>query len=83
MNGNRSFLKIGPDNGFDLLALTKEGYEILDCHFSFQQGVDNKGKATTRVHSGTIHLSLSQTPRHDLIEWGLEARKYRDGSLSC
>jgi len=81
MTGNKSFLKIGPESAFDLLSLTKEGYEILDCHFSFQQGVDNKGKATTRVHSGMIHLSLSQLPRKDLIEWGLEARKYHEGVI--
>lgn len=55
--------------------------EILNCSFAFQQGVDQKGKATTRVHAGTINITLSQLPPQDIIEWGLKSRSYKDGAI--
>lgn len=81
MYGNKSFLMLGADSPADLLSLIKGGYEILDCEFAFQQGIDRLGKATTRVHAGTIHLTISQLPNKPLIEWALDSRKYLDGSI--
>ncbi|GHV52092.1 hypothetical protein FACS1894181_14880 [Bacteroidia bacterium] len=52
----------------DIKSLTNGGYEILDCNFEFQQGIDDKGKATTRVYGGTINLTISQLPSKDIIE---------------
>ena len=65
----------------DILSLVKGGYEILECNFAFEQGVDERGKATTRVHAGTIQLTLSQLPPQPVIEWALESRKYNDGMI--
>jgi len=80
MFGHRSFLVIGGGSA-DLLSLIKGGYEILDCHFSFEQGIDNSGKAATGVHGGTIYVTLSQLPPEPIIEWALQSRKYNDGMI--
>ncbi len=80
MFSHRSFLMLG-DGAADILSLIKGGYEILDCHFSFEQGIDERGKATTRVHGGTIQVTLSQLPPQQIIEWGLQSRKYHDGVI--
>ena len=80
MFGHRSFLVIG-GGAADILSLIGGGYEILDCNFDFRQGVDRKGKATTRVYSGTIYVKLSQLPKNDLIEWALNSRKYSNGFI--
>ena len=80
MFGHRSFLVIG-GGAADILSLAKGGYEILDCNFSFEQGVDDRGKATTRVHGGTIYVSISQLPPQPVIEWALDSRKYNSGMI--
>ena len=43
MFGHRSFLVIG-GGAADILSLVKGGYEILDCNFAFEQGVDARRK---------------------------------------
>jgi hypothetical protein len=80
MFGYRSFLVIG-GGAADIVSLIKGGYEILDCHFAFEQGIDQRGKATTRVHGGTIQVTLSQLPPQPVIEWALQSRKYNDGMI--
>jgi len=80
MFGHRSFLVIG-GGAADIMSLIKGGHEILDCNFAFEQGVDERGKATTRVHAGTIQVTLSQLPPQQVIEWALQSRKYNDGII--
>ena len=80
MFGNRSFLVIG-GGAADIMSLVKGGYEILDCNFAFEQGADERGKATTRVYSGAFHITLSRLPDNTLIEWALNSRKYCDGFI--
>lgn len=78
MFGHKSFLVLGGSAG-DILSLVKGGYEILDCNFSFQQGVDQKGKATTRVVGGILNVTLSQLPPQPIIDWALDPRKVKEG----
>jgi hypothetical protein len=80
MFGHRSFLVIG-GGAADIVSLIKGGYEVLDCHFAFAQGIDERGKATTRVYGGTIYVTLSQLPPKPVIEWALQSRKYNDGVI--
>ena len=80
MYGNRSFLIIG-GGGADIISLIKGGHEIYSCNFSFQQGVDPRGKATTKVYGGRIDLVLDKLPSTEIIEWGMKSRKYKDGII--
>jgi hypothetical protein len=80
MFGNRSFLVLGGETA-DLMSLIKGGYEMANCQFSFQQGIDDKGKATTKVFGGAIHLTLPQFPPSDIIEWALQSRSHKDGMI--
>ncbi|MDR2148873.1 MAG: type VI secretion system needle protein Hcp [Tannerella sp.] len=81
MFSHRSFLILGGSSPADIVSLVQGGYEIDNCNFSLNQGVDAKGRATTRVHGGLMNLTLSQLPRQDMIEWALQPRKYRDGVI--
>lgn len=80
MFSHRSFLVLG-GGAADIVSLIKGGHEILNCNFSFQQGVDDRGKATTRVHGGTIDVTVSQLPSPDILEWGMKSRSYKDGVI--
>ncbi|MDR2915096.1 MAG: type VI secretion system needle protein Hcp [Tannerella sp.] len=81
MFGHRSFLMLGGDGAADILSLIKGGYEVADCEYSFNQGVNEKGKATTKVHGGTMTVTLSQLPPLPVIEWGMKSRNYQDGVI--
>lgn len=80
MFGNKSFLMLG-EGSADIKSLLQKGHEILDCNFSFLQGTDPSGKATTKVHGGTITMTLSRLPSLEVIEWALQSRKYMDGCI--
>ena len=81
MFGHRSFLVLGADGASDLVSLLKSGYEVKDCEYSFQQGVDAKGRVSTRVLGGVLHISLAQLPPQPIIDWALQPKKYQDGMI--
>ena len=62
MFSHHSFLILGEGSPADILTLVKGGLEVSDFSFSFRQGVDDRGKATTRVYAGTLSITLSQLP---------------------
>ncbi|MEN9919314.1 MAG: hypothetical protein RL662_1750 [Bacteroidota bacterium] len=77
---HRSFLVLG-GGAADIVSLAKGGHELLHCSYSFQQGVDDRGKATTRVYGGNIQATLSQLPPKEITAWALDSRKYQDGMI--
>lgn len=81
MFGNRSFLMLGSSSAADIISLIKGGCEVQEFRFSFDQGIDSKGKATTRVYSGILNVTLSQLPPKNIIEWALRPRKFSDGVI--
>lgn len=81
MFSHHSFLILGADSPADILSLLKGGLEVSDFSFSFQQGVDDRGKVTTRVYAGTISLTLSQLPNQTITEWSLNSRKKLSGMV--
>ncbi|MDR1222182.1 MAG: type VI secretion system needle protein Hcp [Tannerella sp.] len=81
MFGHRSFLILGGESPADIKSLTEGGYEISDCRFPIEQGVDYTGKVTTRVYFGRINIILSQLPPKEIIEWGINSRRYHDGAI--
>jgi hypothetical protein len=80
MFGHRSFLVLGGDAA-DIVSLLSGGLEILHCNYSFQQGVDDRGKATSRVYGGNISVTLSQLPPKEITAWALNSRSYKNGAI--
>jgi len=72
---------LGSNGTADIVSLIKGGFEIPDCNFSFQQGVDQKGKATTRVYGGAMQITLPQLPPPSIVQWALKPKKYEDGVI--
>ena len=81
MFGHRSFLMLGGDSSADIRSLENEGYEILKCSFSLEQGTQMNAKVSTRVYVIAIEVTLSQFPKKELLEWGINARNYKDGMI--
>ncbi len=81
MYGHRSFLMLGSANAANIMTLLKGGNEISHCEFTLQQGIDSKGKATTRVYGGLIRLTLAQLPSEEVLRWAIKPKKYIDGAV--
>jgi hypothetical protein len=77
MFSHKTYLKLGDFTGTDFMSLVKSGYELANFEFSFQQGVDDTGKASTEVYGGTLSLSLPMLPPNVVIEWALDSHKYK------
>jgi len=77
----KSFLTIGSMGGVNLDSLLKSGYELSDCEFSFKQGIDDKGEASTEVYAGTIIMNLPMLPPDSIIKWAMESRTRYDGMI--
>lgn len=62
MFSHKAYLKLVAFDGADFQSLTKNGYELADCVFSFQQGVDKKGQPFTKVSGGVFSLVAPLCP---------------------
>lgn len=81
MFSHKSYLKIGDFYGLDFLSLNQGGYELTDCEYSFEQGIDNSGKASTEVFGGTIAVTLATLPTQEIIDWAMKSTKYNSGAI--
>ncbi|GAD06354.1 hypothetical protein PORCRE_2087 [Porphyromonas crevioricanis JCM 15906] len=81
MFGHRSFLRIGSLNDASIKGLLMEGMELEKFSYSFDQAVDVHGKVQGKVRSGTLQLVFANLPPNEIIDWMLNPRKYKDGTI--
>ncbi|GAD08315.1 hypothetical protein HQ45_03035 [Porphyromonas crevioricanis] len=81
MFGHRSFLRIGSLNDASIKGLLMEGMELEKFSYSFDQAVDVHGKVQGEVRSGTLQLVFANLPPNEIIDWMLNPRKYKDGTI--
>lgn len=81
MFNHKAYLKLGSTEGTDFLSLAKGAYELANFEFSFEQDCDIKGKPSTEVQGGHIHLTIPNLPSNEIIEWMLNTRKSKDGVI--
>ncbi|NDV69693.1 type VI secretion system tube protein TssD [Dysgonomonas sp. 25] len=77
MFSHKSFLKIGTvSSAGNIFDLTKNGYELASCNYSFLKNIDNKGQVQSRAAGGIIEINISALPSNELITWALNSRLY-------
>ncbi|KGN69355.1 hypothetical protein HQ40_07075 [Porphyromonas gulae] len=81
MFGHRSFLRIGSLNDASIKGLLTDGLELEKFSYSFDQAVDIHGKVQGEVRSGTLQLTFANLPTNEVIDWMLNSRKYKDGTI--
>ncbi|MCD8178572.1 MAG: type VI secretion system needle protein Hcp [Tannerellaceae bacterium] len=79
MASHKTFLKLGDVT--DLFDLAKTGYELANFEFSFQQGIDDTGNASTRVSGGALSLILPTFPTNELIDWAVNSWRFKNGMI--
>lgn len=81
MTGNRWFLRLGELSDAGVAGLISTGFELLDCNYSLYQGVDGRGRSQTNVRVEGLNLVYDGLPSAEIIDWGLDPRKYYAGAL--
>lgn len=81
MDSNRAYLKLGNFDNLSFLSLQKDGYELTNFEYSFNQGLDTREHPATRVHGGFIKLIIPTLPSRELADWGMKARRYHQGAI--
>ena len=81
MYGHKWFLRLGELTDASIGGLLKDANELIHCDYSFAQGTDTKGQASTEVQGAGISLVYDGLPTNELISWALESRKYLSGAL--
>ncbi len=81
MFGHRSFLRIGALNDASIKGLLTSGMELENFSYSFSQAVDFNGKAQGEVRSGMLQLTFANLPPNEIIDWMLNPRKYKEGTI--
>lgn len=46
-------------------------YKLLHCHFSLKRSVDEKGRPTSKIYGGVIHVTIEPTEATFLVEFFL------------
>lgn len=81
MFSHKAYLKLGAFDGADFQSLTRTGYELVDCSFSFQQGVDKKGQPFTKVSGGMFSLVIPTLPTPEITQWAMKSTEYKIGAI--
>jgi len=81
MFGHKSYLRLGAFSDSGIAEMYKDSYELKSCNYSFSKGIDQNGKAQTRVIGGAINVIYPALPTKEMLQWALDSRKYHDGMI--
>lgn len=81
MFGHKWFLRLGELTDASMSGLIQSANELINCSFSFHQGVDFRGQAQTDVRMGDFILTYDGFPSREVIQWAMTSAKLHNGSL--
>lgn len=64
-----------------VLELGSISVELENFSYSFTQSFDDVGKPDGEVYAGSIQFTFANLPTTDMLEWMINSRKYKDGSI--
>lgn len=81
MFGYRSFLHIGALGDASIEGLLSKGFELENFSYSLSQAIGINGKAQGEVRAGSLQLTFGSLPPNEIIEWMIDPRKYKNGTI--
>jgi len=81
MFGHKCFLRVGTLSDSSISGLYRESYELLNCNFSFSQGIDNNGKTQSDIKGGSIRFTFPNLPTEEMVQWMLKSNKLESGAI--
>ncbi len=59
-----------------------EELNVLDCSFSFKQGVDYTGRPSSKPQGGEICLLIESTAKTDFLDWMISSSNTKKGKIT-
>lgn len=83
MFSHNSYLILGELStlGVNPVSLSKSGYELTHCSYSFIKQIDNKGEVQSNTIGGVVKVEINSIPSKELIDWSLNHRRYHNGAI--
>ena len=65
-------------------SLTVDGktYNVLSCHYSFNQNVDSTGRPSSDVRGGTVSVTIESTDDKTIYNWMTDPHGFKDGKIT-
>ncbi|WP_026449516.1 type VI secretion system tube protein TssD [Aequorivita capsosiphonis] len=64
------------------LILDGEELNLLDCSFTFTQGVDYTGRPSEKPRGGQMRLLIEGTAKTDFLEWMIQPNLTKKGTIT-
>ncbi|ATR92406.1 type VI secretion system tube protein TssD [Porphyromonas gingivalis] len=81
MAANKTILLLSNEKDYNSETVFGEPYDLIHSKIEAHQRIDNKGKAQSEPYGGIITVVLDRLPSDEIIEWGMNPRRYKSGSL--
>ena len=65
-------------------SLTVDGktYNVLSCHYSFNQNVDSTGRPSSDVRGGSVSVTVESTDDNTIYNWMTDPHGFKDGKIT-
>ncbi|MGO3183379.1 MAG: type VI secretion system tube protein TssD [Aequorivita sp.] len=64
------------------LILDGEELNLLDCSFTFTQGIDYTGRPSEKPRGGQMRLLIEGTAKTDFLEWMIQPNLTKKGTIT-
>lgn len=81
MASNKTILQLSSDEKYSGETSFDTSYDLIYAKIDAHQRIDNKGKAQSDPYGGMITLIMDRLPPEEIIEWGINPRRYKCGRL--
>lgn len=78
----KAYLKLKIPKSHNIMGLSEENYEIINCEYEFYQDLNRVGEVCSEVKGGIINLSISDLPTDVLMAWIFDHTKRFNGEIT-
>ena len=78
----KAFLKLKIPKQENVMGLSWERYELVDCDYQFHKGMNRNGEVCTGLKGGLFTVSIIGTPSMELLAWMFDHVKKFNGEVT-
>jgi hypothetical protein len=64
------------------LSVDGKTFNVLSCHYSFNQSVDATGRPSSDVRGGTASVTIESTDDNTIYNWMTDPHGFKDGKIT-
>ncbi|MDR2148868.1 MAG: hypothetical protein LBE91_20705 [Tannerella sp.] len=78
----KAYLKLKIPKWYNVMGLSWERYELVECDYYFHKGTNLNGEVNTGVKGGMFTASVVGTPSRELLAWMFDHTKKFNGEVT-